>query len=116
MNRSLFKSPQTEAFSNTTQDTYLKQIQKLDVIENNYVDLSNNIDVYNAEYDIMTTDPKYQDFKGDFLQHLDKSTTVQDALKEDIETAIIQRNNSYIVGMITIGTVILTSYIILKKF
>ena len=116
MNRSLFKSPQTEAFSNTTHDTYLKQIQKLDVIENNYVDLSNNIDVYNVEYDIMTTDPKYQDFKKEFLQHLDKTTTVQDALKEDIETAIIQRNNSYIVGMITVGTVILTSYIVLKKF
>ena len=117
--KELFENPLTglqEAFSTGTYGTNLQQIRQLDAIERNYQDISGAINDYNTEYNAMQGEDDYADLSGSYLAYLDKKSSVHDALKEDIETAIIQRNNAYVVGMITIGTVILTSYIIMKKY
>ena len=118
--KELFQNPFAgvqEAFSAApTYDTNVKQIQHLETIETKYQDISGAINDYNAEYSAMQGEGDYDDLDGSYLAYLDKKSNVHDALKEDIDTAIIQRNNAYVVGMITIGTVILTSYIIMKKY
>lgn len=117
--KELFENPLTgfqEAFSAPTYGTNTEQILKLDTIEIKYQDISGAINDYNTEYNAMQGEDDYADLSGSYLAYLDKKSNVHDALKEDIETAIIQRNNAYVVGMITIGTVILTSYIIMKKY
>jgi hypothetical protein len=118
--KDLFQNPLAgvqEAFSAAaTYGTNLQQIKRLDTIEKKYQDISGAINDYNTEYNAMQSEGDYADLNGSYLAYLDKKSNVHDALKEDIETAIIQRNNAYVVGMITIGTVILTSYIIMKKY
>lgn len=119
--KDLFQNPLAgvqEAFSTPPPNygTNLDQINRLNTIENGYQDISGAINDYNAEYSAMQSKGDYADLNGSYLAYLDKKSNVHDALKEDIETAIIQRNNAYVVGMITIGTVILTSYIIMKKY
>ena len=118
--KELFQNPLAgveEAFSAApSYGTNLEQIYRLDTIERKYQDISGAIYDYNTEYNAMQGEDDYADLSGLYLAYLDKKSNVHDALKEDIETAIIQRNNAYVVGMITIGTVILTSYIIMKKY
>lgn len=50
-----------------------------------------------------------------YLDYNNRKTTVKDAVKEDIHQMIIQQNNSYIIGMITITTVLITTYLVLRK-
>lgn len=50
-----------------------------------------------------------------YLDYNDRKTTLEYAVKEDIHQMIIQQNNSYIIGMITITTVLITTYLVLRK-
>lgn len=50
-----------------------------------------------------------------WLDYLDKKTTTKDAAKEDINQLIVQQNNAYIIGMITISTIIVTTFLVMRK-
>jgi maltodextrin utilization protein YvdJ len=63
----------------------------------------------------LSSDLKYIDFSGNYLAYTDKSKTVKDAVKEDIHTMILQQNNSYIMGMIALSAVLITTFLFLRK-
>lgn len=50
-----------------------------------------------------------------WLDYLDKKSTTKDAAKEDINKMILEQNNAYIVGIITISTILATIFIVMKK-
>jgi hypothetical protein len=113
-----FSNPQTplkEAFSTTTYGSYLEQTNKIGKLDTKYEDISQNIVVYDALKDSVESDEKYADFSGNFLHYTDHPSTVKDAVKEDIHMMILQQNNSYIIGMITVITVMITTYLVTKK-
>jgi hypothetical protein len=104
-----------EAFD--TYGTFADQLQKITSINNAYVDISGSIVKYNALKNTVEDANKYpdSDFSGNKLAYIHKKSTVKDAVKEDIHTMIMQQNNSYIIGMIAISTVLITTYLLTKK-
>lgn len=71
--------------------------------------------------ELKSDDNDYKDYHSEnadnsiYLDYNNRKTTVKDAVKEDIHQMIIQQNNSYIIGMITITTVLITTYLVLRK-
>lgn len=45
----------------------------------------------------------------------DRKPDIKDATKEDLHTMIVQQNNAYIVGMITLVTILITTFLTIKK-
>jgi hypothetical protein len=55
--------------------------------------------------DTLNNDAKY-DFSGNVLQYTDKKPTLADGLDDDLKTMILQENNLYILGTITMATLL----------
>jgi len=92
---------------------------KLLNVNTNYVELDNKINTIknsnkNGLRDIMMNDPIY-DFSGNVLNNENKSKTVIDAHIEDIDSIINQTNTIYILGSITMVTLLIFSVIIGKQ-
>ena len=113
----LFTNPltsYTEAF--TSYGSVTSQIDNIALINNTYDDISSNIVKHTALKSELDRTAKYMDFSGNYLAFTDKKkTSVKDAIKEDIHAMILQQNNAYIVGMIAISTVLITTFLITKK-
>jgi len=103
-----FKNPATEYFDTITQqiDNIGNLITNNDSIRNKYRDYDNIKKSLIANY---------QDYSGNFLAYSDAKTTVKDAVKEDTHIMILQQNNSYIMGVITVATILITTYLVIKK-
>jgi len=116
---SLFSNPftlYTEAF--TSYGSVTSQIDNIALINNTYDDISSNIVKHTALKSELDRSAKYIDFSGNHLAFTDKKTgkeSVKDAIKEDIHAMILQQNNAYIVGMIAISAVLITTFLITKK-
>ena len=136
----LFQNPQTPSYSITTipsqlmpqsstvasKDVQVKEttleefttgeekIGLINTMASQYTEISGNAVEYETSRDTLNSHNKY-DFSGNYLHYRDGKPTVKDALQEDIEIAVTQRNNSYIVGMITVATVVITTYLVLKR-
>lgn len=99
-----------ESFS--TYGSFKHQVDSLDHLNSKFIDISANL----AKYQEKKTElNEYGDFRGDYLEYRDKINTVQGAAKEDIEQMIIQQNNVYIIGMITVTTILISLYLVLRK-
>lgn len=111
-----FSNPQTEYFSTNTGTEFEQQVSQVNNLADKKDEINNTVGEYNDLYgDLMSDDPKYIDFSGNYLAFSDSKSSVQDAIKEDIHVTIMQRNNTYVVGMITVATVLITTYLVLKK-
>ena len=109
----LFDNPLTnyrEAFDGY--GSLRRQITDISGIVDNYYDISRNIITYGTLKTVLDT---YPDFRGDYLAYSDSGSTVKDAVKEDIHTMILQQNNSYIMGMVALSTVLITTFLLLRK-
>lgn len=114
----LFENPLTvysEGFN--TYGTLSNQVKDISNIGLTYNDISRNILSYNSLKNTLISDDngRYQDFSGGYLAYTDKSSSVKDAVKEDIHTMILQQNNSYIMGMLALSAVLITTFLILRK-
>ena len=72
------------------------------------------------EYYYSETDPKKVENasapeKRIWLDLHDSKPDIKDATKEDLHTMIVQQNNAYIVGMITLVTILITTFLTIKK-
>jgi|LauGreSuBDMM15SN_2_FD.fasta_scaffold64412_2 hypothetical protein len=103
-----FKNPTTEYF-----DTISQQINNIGSLKTNNETIRNKMNQYNTIKTDLNTN--YKDYKGDYLDYSDEKKTVKDAVKEDTHIMILQQNNSYIMGMITIATILITTYLVIKK-
>lgn len=113
----LFENPLTiysEGFD--TYGSLSKQATDISNIGQTYHDISRNIVAYDSlKQTFANNTTRYQDFSGGYLEYTDKSSTVKDAVKEDIHTMILQQNNSYIMGMVALSAVLITTFILLRK-
>ena len=86
-----------------------------------YVDISGSINKYSDK--LFKLDNNYKDFSKDsvidstriWLDKVDRKSTSIDGVKEDIQIMIREQNNAYIIGMITLATVLITTYLVIKK-
>lgn len=121
-----FSNPQTtikEAFtsgnhssSTSNYGSYVQQTQHITNLNAKHDEIDEKIQEYDTlknSLESNTTD--YADFSGGYLHYRDNPSTVKDAVKEDIHMMILQQNNAYIIGMITVITVMITTYLVTKK-
>lgn len=114
----MFKNPQTpyitEGFADTY-TTYTGQIQHIKALNDKHDAIKENVATHVALKQELDNSNQYKDFKGEYLAYTDSTRTVQEAVKEDIHTMILQQNNSYILCMIAISTVLITTFLITRK-
>jgi hypothetical protein len=115
-----FTNPQTkykEAFETGTFGELRHQAEAIGQINNKYDDISGAIVEQQALYNQLQQgiSREYIDFSGTYLDYKDRKSHVKDAVKEDIHMMILQQNNAYIIGMITITTVLIATYLVTKK-
>ena len=79
---------------------------KVSDYKNIHTDLSGNEDY--KDYNFTKTDGNI------WLDYVDRKSDVKDAAKEDVRTMIIEQNNAYIIGMVTLATVLVTTFLVLK--
>lgn len=112
---SLFTNPQTKYTEAFAYGSFSDQLNQITALNNKYDDISRNIITHDAlKLELKTLD-KYLDFSGNHLSYTDETKTVKGAVKEDIHSMILQQNNSYILGMIAISTVLITTFLITRK-
>ena len=115
-----------EGFTSQMFSSDIDQYNKLNDLVGKYQDLSGNLDVYNdlrselnngiKNADGTAVDEQinqYNDFSGNVLD-IDRLPNVKDAAKEDIDTMIVQQNNTYILGMVTVTTLLITSFLFMR--
>jgi hypothetical protein len=109
-----------EAFQ--TYGTYDHQISLIKDMNNKFEDLSGSILSYNIKNADLVDN--YKDFsynsvnvgrQGIWLDKEHSRPDVTDGVKEDIHIMIMEQNNAYIIGMITLATVLITTYLVIKK-
>ena len=121
--KELFSNPLAnyEAFS--TYGSFNAQMARIkDMVDRQESITAKVSDYKNIHTDLSNTDvnPHYKDYnftKADgkiWLDYVDRKSDVKDAAKEDVRTMIIEQNNAYIIGMVTLATVLVTTFLVLK--
>jgi len=107
-----FKNPTTpyiEAFSLNTISNQVKMLTSLDEKSN---DISKNLVLYGNIYmDISTNFPMYNKEDVEFTEF----PKIKDAVNQDINEMIYQQNNTYIIGMFTVTTILILTFVVLQK-
>lgn len=121
-----FKSP----FSDYTKEGFESQIfaddqdqiAKLNDLDSGKGELNTKIVEYDGalqELDGTNADDDtvfdyYNDFDGNKLA-FNRKLNIRDAAKEDIDTMIVQQNNTYILGMITVTTLLVSTFLFMRN-
>lgn len=119
-----FKSP----FSDYTKEGFESQIfaddqaqiDKLNDLDTKKGELDDKIGEYDdalEELDGTNADTVfdyYNDFDGNKLA-FNRKPNIRDAAKEDIDTMIVQQNNTYILGMITVTTLLISTFLFMRN-
>lgn len=99
-----------------------EQLKKLNDIVEKRNQLTADINEHNNLRAKLTNDggnndpvfQQYNDFDLGSGLDINNPPTVKDAAKEDIDTMILQQNNTYILGMITVTTLLVSSFLFLR--
>ena len=121
-----FKSP----FSDYTKEGFESQIfaddqaqiAKLNDLDTKKGELNTKIGEYDGALQELNgtnadNDPVfdyYNDFSGNNLA-FNREPNIRDAAKEDIDTMIVQQNNTYILGMITVTTLLISTFLFMRN-
>lgn len=122
--KSFFSLPLAEygkSESFQTYGTFSNQIGLIKNLNNRFDDISGSIVRYETKKNYLVQN--YKDFSSNsiidpnriWLDKEDKLPNVSDGVKEDIHIMIMEQNNAYIIGMITLVTVLITTYLVIKK-
>lgn len=121
--KEFFTNPLASYESFETYGSLQHQSNKITALESNYDVLLGKMDKHVDKRSELKA--KYQDFDETIVEGPDtgkkwldkrhKKSTVKDAVKEDTHVMIIQQNNAYIIGMITLATVLITTFLVIKK-
>lgn len=121
--KDFFENPLAEYEAFNTYNSLGVQIDRIEDINNRKSDIDGKISEYESLHADLSGNDFYQDFnkmitkdgsQRIWLDYIDKKSSVKDAAKEDIHSMIIQQNNAYIIGMITLATVLVTTYMTFK--
>ena len=120
-----FSNPQTtikEAFDSgshsSTSDygSFVQQTQQIINLNTKHDEIEDKVATYDTlKTSVESNTSDYADISGSYLHYRDHPSNVKDAVKEDIHMMILQQNNAYIIGMITVITVMITTYLVTKK-
>jgi hypothetical protein len=120
-NLSIFKNPLAKFESFSTYSDLPGQTDQIKDIIDKHDEIKTITNDYQTKYNELDQNLNYKDFNftksdGDiWLDYKDKERNIKDAQKEDTHEMIMQYNHAYLVGMITIATVLITTYITLRK-
>ena len=120
-NIDLFKNQFAEYESFQTYGTLEEQTNQIGNIVNEHDRTISLVRKYNSEYNGLDQKLDYKDFNyekadGDiWLNYKDKKKDVKDVAKEDSYEMILQYNSAYLVGIISIATILVSTYVVLKK-
>jgi hypothetical protein len=117
--KGFFENPLAEYEAFLTYGSFQEQTNLIGSLNKNYDDISEEIKVYNNTLGSMKD---YVDFSNNsltdksnvWLDKVDRKSDVKDGVKDDIQIMILQQNNAYIIGMITLTTVLITTYLVIK--
>ena len=121
--KDFFENPLAEYEAFNTYNSLGVQIDRIKDINNRKSDIDSKISDYESLHADLSGNEFYQDFnkmitkdgsERIWLDYIDKKSSAKDAAKEDIHSMIIQQNNAYIIGMITLATVLVTTYMTFK--
>jgi hypothetical protein len=76
----------------------------------NYTDLSNNIDTYNANYEDLKKEAKYEFDPSAGIQQ--SSSNILDVANADINEMVLHQNNMYILGTVTSASLIIAAILL----
>ena len=104
-----------------TYGTFVEQIGLIKNLNTKYDDISGSIVSYETQKNNLATN--YKDFSSNsvidstriWLDKEDRLPDVSDGVKDDIHIMIMEQNNADIIGMITLATVLITTYLVIKK-
>ena len=91
-------------------DAYFNNVYE---IEENAKKIAGNIASFKEERDSLMKDKKY-DFTGNVLIGYNSKPTIMDALKEDVDTMVIQQNNIYILGTMTLAILLVGTFVFVE--
>lgn len=107
-------------FASSEQKVKDKLLEYKIVIDNNNASRDGIVQKVNENIDMrddMRNNERYRDFDGDWLDYLDDSrmgdtTTVA---RRDVNAMVMQNNNNYVLALVGLGTVALTSYLMIRR-
>jgi hypothetical protein len=116
-----FSSPLADYESFQTYGSFENQIGLIKNLNTLHDDISGSIVTYETKKNDLISN--YKDFSSNsiidpnrmWLDKEDRLPDVSDGVKEDIHIMIMEQNNAYIIGMITLVTVLITTYLVIKK-
>lgn len=119
----LAKTPSSPKESFTTYSSLNNQIDYIGDLTSKFEDIQTNVDRYNNEIGNITNNIKYKDFNDRttnadgtiWVDAVHGKPTLKDATKEDLHTMIVEQNKAHIIGMITLITVLVCTYLVVKK-
>jgi hypothetical protein len=120
-NLSIFQNPLAKYENFESYGDLDAQTEQIGEIIEKHDEIQNLTNQYNIKYSELDQNTQYKDFnflKPDgeiWLDYKDRQRDIKDAEKEDLHVMITQYNNAYIIGMITIATVLIASYVTLRK-
>ena len=76
----------------------------------NYTDLSNNIDTYNATYQDLSKNAKYEFDPSAGIQQ--SSSNILDVANADINEMVLHQNNMYILGTVTSASLLIAAILL----
>lgn len=120
-NLSIFQNPLAKYENFESYGDLDAQTEQIGEIIDNHDKIQKLTNEYNKKYSELNQNTEYKDFNfvkpnGEiWVDYKDRPRDIKDAEKEDLHVMITQYNNAYLVGMITIATVLIASYVTLKK-
>jgi hypothetical protein len=108
--------PSQEGFYSQIFKSDLKQIDELnDLVERNS-EIKTHLDKYSTLNTNLTNhNSVYNDFPANKKLDITREEAIQDAVQNDAQEMITQQNNTYIIGMIGITTLIVTTFLVLNN-
>ena len=108
--------PSQEGFYSQLFKSDLKQIDELNDLVERKSTIHTHLDKYSAlNMNLTNNQSTYNDFPTDKKLDIIREESIQDAVQQDAQEMIAQQNNTYIIGMIGITTLIVTTFLVLKN-
>lgn len=111
-----------EGFSGEVFPSDAQQITNLHALLDHHNGTKEQKDKYDAlrrELETPTTNPKldsdHNDFAANAKLDIERLPTEKDAVQEDINEMIVQQNNTYILGMVTVTTLLVSTFLFMRQ-
>ena len=78
-----------------------------DKLNSNQSELTTNIGKYYTGNILLSDANKYPDYAGTYNYNVPNPKTTNDGINEDLDVMLLRQNNFYIIGTLTMGTILI---------